>query len=70
VQYELTFPDGIRNLATYRGDTILPGVQVRGTNAPTGNGCSTIEITPLVSSPQSLNATPIDPRSPVRPAPG
>jgi len=34
VQYELTFPDGIRNLATYRGDTILPGVQVRGDQRP------------------------------------
>src|SRR6516164_3225038 len=41
-----------------------------GTSAPTGNGCSTIASAPPVSRPQSLNTTPIVPRSSCGPPPG
>src|SRR3954447_25945263 len=41
-----------------------------GTSAPTGNGCSTMETAPLVSGPQSLKSTPIEPRKADCPCPG
>ena len=41
-----------------------------GTQAPTGNGCSTIDTRPLVCSPKSLKTTPMVPRFFSSPSPG